>query len=453
MLVKDGKPPLKLSRYHATSQSFVDTLDGQRKRTVYATRTGEVLVLPESLWSALEDGSLNEIAEEVLIELVDIELLVEKDEDELQALLDRNRAALKDDDLYYLVIQPTASCQLGCHYCGQKHFQKLLSEHHQNELLHRVERKMRSAKHRTMTVCWFGAEPLSGMPVIDALTPRLQALAQRYGIAYSAKIVTNGVALSEATARRLWAEHSVSFFEVTLDGPEEYHDARRMLKNGGGSFQRILKNLVEIAAAPDIEARMRIRCNVDRSNQQGVAELLRTLVRHGLHRRFGFYIAPIHSWGNDAHENAIEPNEYGQFEIEVLRQALEMGFESPLIPPRKLITCMAVRRDSDLVDASGNLFNCTEVSYVPAYGNPNKFALGNLDGAKGPSLRSQLADFNDRVADGQYDCASCELLPVCGGSCPKQWQEGLHPCPPTKFNIAGRLLLATEMKRGTSLGP
>jgi uncharacterized protein len=34
------------------------------------------------------------------------------------------------------------------------------------------------------------------------------------------------------------------------------------------------------------------------------------------------------------------------------------------------------------------------------------------------------------------------MLPVCGGSCPKQWLEELNPCPPTKLNIEDRLLLA-----------
>ena len=47
-----------------------------------------------------------------------------------------------------------------------------------------------------------------------------------------------------------------------------------------------------------------------------------------------------------------------------------------------------------------------------------------------------------RVEAGQAQCARCPLLPVCGGSCPKLWQEGHLPCPSLRFNWNERLDLA-----------
>ena len=56
-------------------------------------------------------------------------------------------------------------------------------------------------------------------------------------------------------------------------------------------------------------------------------------------------------------------------------------------------------------------------------------------------------DWFDQVGRGQTPCASCPLLPVCGGACPKLWRQGQVPCPSMKFNWPQRLDLAAA-KRG-----
>jgi uncharacterized protein len=159
-----------------------------------------------------------------------------------------------------------------------------------------------------------------------------------------------------------------------------------------------------------------------------------------------FYCAPVHSWGNDAHDSALAFDEYATREIEWLNKAATLGFAVQLIPQRKEITCLAVRKSGDLVAATGELFNCTEVSYVPSYGNPNARAIGTLESGEVLGRRNLLADFNDRVEAHEFPCAECYLLPACGGSCPKLWQEGLIPCPSTKNNIGQRLLLLTKQQ-------
>jgi uncharacterized protein len=254
-------------------------------------------------------------------------------------------------------------------------------------------------------------------------------------------MVTNGYALLPDVTFELEVSHSVTFFEVTLDGTRDTHDARRGLKSGKGSFDRILSNLVGIAKRPDIRAGIRIRCNVDRRNGVDVIPLIHLLAEKGLAERVAFYCAPIHSWGNDAHDLAYPADVYAELEIEWLAEAINSGFTVPLIPPRKEINCLAVRRTGDVISATGELFNCTEVPYVPAYAKTNEYLIGHLDTGEEPGRRNLLADFNDRVERGDFGCSSCRMLPVCGGSCPKLWQEGIAPCPSAKQNIEKRLLL------------
>lgn len=433
---------MKLSQYHVVTQPFVDEINNHVKRVIFATRTAEVRVINEASWQILESGTFDLLPQEILFDFVDMELIVPMDEDELATMLGRNDAAAIDDDSLYVVIQPTAHCPLGCGYCGQLHSGKWLSVEHQDQFIERTRGKLEARRFQKLNICWFGAEPLSGLGVIRSFTPRLRALAESFDCIYEAKIVTNGLALTDKVATEIVNQHAVGFIEITLDGVAEFHDARRHRKNGKATFEQIFSNTIALARREDLEdVQLSIRCNVDRRNYEGVSPLLRMLTEAGVQERIRFYVAPIHSWGNDAHTLSLSKEEFAAWEIKWFAQMIQLGFKPGLVPERKPIVCLAVMPHGDLVDANGSLFNCTEVSYVPAYGTPNKFAIGHVSSGEIPGKRNLLGDFNARVGRGEYPCSTCRMLPVCGGACPKSWQEGLEPCPSAKRNIEERLLL------------
>ena len=173
----------------------------------------------------------------------------------------------------------------------------------------------------------------------------------------------------------------------------------------------------------------------------------------GIQDRISFYVAPVHSWGNEAHKKSLSAEEFAKWEITWLAEMIQLGFSPGLIPPRKPVVCLAVMNTGELVDANGELFACTEVSYVPLYGKASEYSLGNLDGVESPENRGALAGFNEDVRAGEYPCSTCSMLPVCGGACPKLWKEGLAPCPSVKFNIGERLALTFAPSRfGTKAG-
>ncbi len=125
-----------------------------------------------------------------------------------------------------------------------------------------------------------------------------------------------------------------------------------------------------------------------------------------------------------------------------------------------------MKPEAELVDAFGTLFNCTEVSYVKSYERPgstplpvidldprqqlatsNVYAIGHVTSREYFEGRAALGDFYSRVASAEYPCHGCRMLPTCGGACPKNWREGLKPCPPEKYNIEQRLILQYFLKR------
>lgn len=432
---------LKISKYHVVTPCFFDEVDQWSKRIVFATRTAQLRVISNTSWKIIESGVFNQLPEELLSDLIDIELLVPSNEDELEEILRRNNTAIGNDDTLYLVIQPTAHCQLGCGYCGQEHSLKWLNAKHQDALIQQTHAKLAGKQFRHVCISWFGAEPLSGMSVMRSLTPRLRALAEVFNCTYSASVITNGLALTEKVATELVEKHAIRSIHVTLDGTAEFHDVRRNQKNGLPTFNQIFTNVVGLARRTDLDVEIAIRTNVDGSNYEGVFPLLRMLAEAGIQQRVSYYIAPIHSWGNDADVLSLSPEEFAAREIEWFCEMVRLGFSTRVIPARRPVVCLAVQPHGVLTDATGTLFNCTEVSYVPTYGLPNKFAIGHVSTGEIPGKRNLIGDFNGRVARGQYPCASCRMLPVCGGACPKAWMEGREPCPSTRHNIEARLLL------------
>jgi uncharacterized protein len=442
---------MKCSRYVVASPTIQTDAAASVKRVIFSTRTSTTILLDEAGWQALTAGHPERLPDSLMEELVRAEILVTEDEDELDVILRRNKAAIQDEHSLYMVVQPSAACQLGCGYCGQQHSAVSMSRSIQDAWLARVDRKLAGNRYDALQIGWFGAEPLTAMPVVRRLTSELQNRTDARRMRYSAKVVTNGVALTAETATELVRQLGVTSIEVTLDGPRHHHDARRHTKSGARSFDRIFANLVAIRDL-DLSFALSIRCNVDRTNADGVGELIDLLSEHGLHKRASFYTAPVHSWGNDAHIASLSREDYAAREIEWLALQISRGFKLSLVPSRRTSVCLAVDEESEVVDAHGEVFNCTEVPYVPAYGTPNVFGLGRVADDR-PTAR-HFNDFADRIADGTYPCQTCPMLPTCGGACPKLWHEGLVPCPSTKLNIGERLLLvlARDRMRGQGDG-
>jgi uncharacterized protein len=61
-------------------------------------------------------------------------------------------------------------------------------------------------------------------------------------IKYRTQIVSNGYNLTPEKADLL-SKYNWQRFQVTVDGPPESHNKRRVLRNGGETFDRIIDNI------------------------------------------------------------------------------------------------------------------------------------------------------------------------------------------------------------------
>jgi uncharacterized protein len=106
----------KLSKYH----EFEDISESEK--LLFSTRTSNLLHISHDVFEHVQTGNFDQINEKVLFKLLSSEILVPEDEDEFSVIIEnfKQKTSQKGKILNY-TIQPTANCQLGCHYCGQVH--------------------------------------------------------------------------------------------------------------------------------------------------------------------------------------------------------------------------------------------------------------------------------------------------------------------------------------------
>lgn len=393
----------------------------------------------------LKAGRAEDVAPEVLEQLETDGFVVRDGVDELQVLRDQYEAHRFDPRSLVLTIAPTMACNFGCDYCfqGQNKPSETMGAKVQDAIVGYVERAAENGA-RSLGVSWYGGEPLLRRPVIEALSDRLMAVTDQNRMGYSAMVVTNAYKLDLETARSL-ARRRVNWVQVTLDGTPEYHDTRRYLLGGQGSFERIMKNLLDIV--DEVPIRYVVRVNIDDRNHGDIRKLIDHMAEMGLgHRRnLSMYFAPVEALTEGCHsvsDVTLGKAAYGELETELYRHGYRAGLVPLPYPPRFHGTCGAVRPTGLVVLPNGDVHKCWDtVSW------PDKKAGSILD----PEMISRSEIFQRWVQWTPFDndtCRNCKLLPSCSGACAYKFvhadttrgEAAVLPCPSWKYNIKERLL-------------
>lgn len=161
----------QVSRYLVLSdRAYADT-SGVPVRLAYGTRTASTVAVDLPTARALEAGDAAALSPAWTGALRAARVLVPAGEDELSAVLDRNRQASADRSAVHIALLPTSYCNMGCAYCGQEHTRGGLTRDHRSRVRDRVLRAVNAPGTRSARIDWFGAEPMMGYAVIRDLAP------------------------------------------------------------------------------------------------------------------------------------------------------------------------------------------------------------------------------------------------------------------------------------------
>ncbi|WP_172406507.1 radical SAM/SPASM domain-containing protein [Pedobacter sp. AJM] len=417
---------------------------------IYSTRTGISIEMSKRVLDHVMSMNFDQIPDDIMAKIIQMEVFVPENQEELHEILESNKLGVTDSDKYLLtyVIQPSGNCQLGCHYCGQSHTNKVMSQEILDLSYQRIIEKYTAMRDtiREMHITWYGGEPLTGLSALAQLSYRLIEFAKEKGIKYSSDIITNGLNLKYSLFEKLVNDNQITQYQITVDGMKEFHDKRRMLKNGAESFDVIMNNIESVvhSALYKEKAHINFRCNVDAENKETVLDFIDYLQERGILQHISFYVAPIHDWGdNKATIKGVSKQEFADFEIEVYMRLLEHNRlkSTTVVPERVKKPCMVVSQTSEVFDAFGNISTCWEVPYTPYYDDTKYYSGNLLKDAKISTDNAHMRNWFNEIPTNDSWCKSCKFLPLCGGACPKDWYEGTPACPSFKFNIEDRLLL------------
>jgi uncharacterized protein len=272
-------------------------------------------------------------------------------------------ASFRNDHLE-LILLPTERCNFRCTYCYEDFSIGRMSAETIQGIKRLIDRRLDGL--RSLTVAWFGGEPLLARAIVEDISEHIvRAAADRPDLHYAADMTTNGYLLDTPAIDRL-AELGVCQFQISLDGPEAFHDRTRVRANGKGSFRQIWRNLLAIRDGT-VPVNVVLRVHLTPDNLPVMREFLvqirETFLRDS---RFRVLLKPVERLGgpNDDTMEIISmearPRILAELEAIVLEGAGTRGlFPEPYI-------CYAARPNSFMIRANGLVGKCTVALNNPA---------------------------------------------------------------------------------------
>ena len=174
------------------------------------------------------------------------------------------------------MVKPIGSaCNLDCHYCYYRDKSEIYSGNMprmSEELLERyIQQYIEGASQQNISFCWHGGEPLmAGLPFFE----KAMELQKKYA---GDKIIentlqTNGILVNDDWCR--FFKQNDFLIGLSLDGPEDIHDAFRRDCGGAPTFARVMR-AVELMKKHGVEFNLLATVNA-RSEERG-AEVYRFL--------------------------------------------------------------------------------------------------------------------------------------------------------------------------------
>ncbi|GGX13100.1 radical SAM protein [Streptomyces chartreusis] len=265
-------------------------------------------------------------------------------------------AALADETLH-LIVLPTEQCNFRCTYCYEDFEIGRMTPDTVQSVKRLVGRRLDSLQQ--LNLSWFGGEPLLARTVVEEISSFIvDEVGARPGVRYSADMTTNGYLLDVARAESL-ARLGVNSYQISLDGPQAFHDTTRLRADGGGSFRRIWQNLISLRRS-DLDIRVLLRLHLTPSNISQMREFAPEVRDTFLcDSRFSVHLKAIERMGGPNDEEievlAHETRAQAQRELGAL---LRTG-DAARGGARREAACYAARPNSLVIRANGTIAKCT----------------------------------------------------------------------------------------------
>lgn len=337
------------------------------------------------------------------------------------------------------MVKPIGSaCNLDCHYCYYRDKSEIYSGNMprmSEELLEiYIRQYIEGVSQQNISFCWHGGEPLmAGLPFFE----KAMELQKKYA---GDKVIENTLQTNGILVNDAWC----SFFKennfligLSLDGPEDIHDAFRRDCGGAPTFARVMK-AVELMKKHGVEFNILATVNA-RSEERGV-EVYKYLSSINPYIQF-LPVVEYVRMRPGKRPLIVSPDEedavpapwsvsakgYGQFMCDVFDEWVKYDvgrnfvqlFDVTLgnwcgVPP-SLCAFGEVCGDGLVVEHNGDVYSCDHFVYP-------EYRLGNIvtDELAAMYRSSEQQTFGRDKRDAlPMECKRCNYYFLCRGECPK----------------------------------
>jgi uncharacterized protein len=334
---------------------------------------------------------------------------------------------------FHIMAKPTGSaCNLNCDYCFFLKKERLYphSTLRMTDEVHETYIRQLFEAHQVpqVTVAWQGGEPtLMGLDFFRR-SLKLQEKYQKPGTSIENTIQTNGTLLDDEWCRFFFENRFL--VGLSLDGPQELHDAYRKDKGGRGTFDRVMK-AVRLLQKHKVE--FNILCTVNSKNADHPLDVYR-FFRDDVRAKY-IQLIPIverdnesgYQEGNKVTDRSVRPAQFGRFLIEMfdewikwdVGQTFVLMFDGALAGWLGMAGTVCIFGptcgEGMALEHNGDLYSCDH------FVEPDHY-LGNI--LKTPLIDLVASEEQRRFGKNKKDllprtCRQCEVLHICNGECPK----------------------------------
>lgn len=349
--------------------------------------------------------------DELAKQMYNVGFLVDDCVDELKVLEYEHIIAKFDRQKLTLTILPTFDCNFKCFYCFEEKKEEKLSHKEINAIKNFTLNHIDNVK--TLSVCWFGGEPLLNLEPIWELSKFFIDISEQKNVEYKAIMISNGSLITEEIAVKL-KKSNVKTIQITVDGEPNTHNKRRCFIDGSGTYDRVL-NSIRILTKIGIKVICRI--NIDKTNVDGVKKLIPLLAKEKLTNfevSFG-HVLPLGTndkWANKICYSMKDFCSIVDVYVEMLHSYdLKIPNEYPFYPKPIKNFCGACQINSYVIHPNGDLYKCYDSL---------DYKVGNIFSGEATN-DIYKTNYNHWISYNPFndeECRNCKVLPICMGGCP-----------------------------------
>ncbi|MDR3286070.1 MAG: 4Fe-4S cluster-binding domain-containing protein [Prevotellaceae bacterium] len=355
----------------------------------------------------------NQELKEIKNSFINFGFIVEKDFNEATYIKIRNRQWRHTPLLHSIAIIPNMDCNFNCKYCFEQTSHNYMSKKIIKSIEAYINRNLESQNIKSLAVSWYGGEPLLSPNIIERLSKTFSQVEN-----YKAFIFTNGYAFNGNFIEKLKIM-GIKLIVITLDGSKDSHDKYRYLKNGKGTYNKILENISKICQTHNDEIKFNIRTNFDKNNIDFYESMLEDFEKINI-KNISFIFSKITKSisGNGANvTNILSEKELNTISYKIRELLVKHNFYKPLdFLPTKLdyFNCYTGADNGFAINYDGAVYKCFGDVNPPQNQVGNLLENGEIEYFPKEIIKWYGYDFFDNSK-----CRNCVILPSCMGGCAK----------------------------------